>query len=216
MKTHIVSLSLSLFLVMFPAHVFSHSGGLDKSGGHYNRKTGEYHYHGGKPQEENSRTIDHSTNLSIIPQPIKQERTNHIKEAKVVGISDGDTITVVIDGEQNKIRLYGIDSPESGQDFGQAAKKAIKQIIGDRHIQIEQKGTDKYGRTIAMVYADGKSVNEIMVKGGYAWVYDQYCSENVCDEWRGYQSEAKSLKRAMWIRDDITPPWEWRREQKNK
>ncbi len=64
-----------------------------------------------------------------------------------------------------------------------------------------------------MVYADGKNVNEIMIKGGYAWVYRKYCKEEFCNDWLKYEEQAKRSKRALWKDSNPEPPWEWRHKK---
>ncbi len=75
---------------------------------------------------------------------------------RVVGISDGDTITVMHDGAE-KIRLYGIDAPEKGQAFGNRAKQFVATLAFGKEVKIEVKGQDRYGRTVAdVILPDGK------------------------------------------------------------
>jgi endonuclease YncB( thermonuclease family) len=92
---------------------------------------------------------------------------------KVVGVSDGDTITVLQDRTQYKIRLYGIDCPESGQDFGKRAKKFVSGMVYGNQVQMIQKDMDRYGRVVDMVYIGNTCVNEELVRAGLAWVYHQ-------------------------------------------
>ena len=93
----------------------------------------------------------------------------------VVGVADGDTIEVMHDGKGEKIRLYGIDCPEKKQDFGQRAKKFTSQKVFGKVVEVEQIDTDRYGRTVALVYLGNKySLNEALIASGYAWVYKKY------------------------------------------
>lgn len=83
--------------------------------------------------------------------------------AKVVSVNDGDTITVLRDGRQVKIRLYGIDSPEKGQDFGQKARQLTAALVAGRSVDIEQMDTDRYGRIVGLVEVNGQSLNNLIV-----------------------------------------------------
>lgn len=130
--------------------------------------------------------------------------------AKIVGVSDGDTVTAVINGAQVKIRLYGIDAPEKAQPFGQAATDVLKQITTGQSITIQAFDHDRYGRTVGMVFADGTNVNSAMVKSGHAWVYRQYCSQPFCNEWIRYEQAAKSAHAGLWKDSAPVAPWEWR------
>ena len=68
--------------------------------------------------------------------------------AKVVSVADGDIITVLRNGQQSKIRLYGIDSPEKGQDHSQQAKALTAALVAGRNVDIEQKDIDRYDRVV--------------------------------------------------------------------
>jgi micrococcal nuclease len=102
---------------------------------------------------------------------------------KVVGVADGDTITVLQDRTQYKIRLYGIDCPESGQDFGNRAKQFVSGMVYGKQVQVIQKDMDRYGRVVGMVYVGNTCVNEEIVRAGLAWVYHRYCKDSFCQEW---------------------------------
>lgn len=133
--------------------------------------------------------------------------------AKVVGVTDGDTITVY-DGvrPQIKIRLSAIDAPESGQAFGSKSKEALSNLCFGKQATINPKATDRYGRTVADVHCSGQDVGEYMVRSGMAWVYDQYA--------KGYdglyplQTEAKAAHRGLWADLSPTRPSEWRHGDK--
>lgn len=80
---------------------------------------------------------------------------------KVVGVSDGDTITVLDESNKStKVRLEGIDAPESGQDFGTQAKKALSDKVFGKDTQVEWREKDKYGRTLGHVFIDGHWINK--------------------------------------------------------
>lgn len=132
---------------------------------------------------------------------------------RVVGVSDGDTIRVVADGQQIKIRLHGIDAPERGQAFGTVATKGLRSLLAGRQVSIESMDTDRYGRTVAMVYADCLNVNEAMVANGWAWVFPKYCTQVFCNQWRQAEASAKSSKSGLWKGWAPLPPWEYRSQQ---
>src|SRR5688572_32397780 len=80
--------------------------------------------------------------------------------ARVVGITDGDTLTVLTaEKKQVKVRLHGIDAPETGQDFGPQAKKACSDLAFGKDVTIRERNKDRYGRTVAeVILSDGKSL----------------------------------------------------------
>ncbi len=132
-------------------------------------------------------------------------------QGKVVGVADGDTITVLQNNRQYKIRLYGIDTPEKKQDFGQKAKKFTSDIVFKKQVTVISYGTGKYGRTIGVVYVGQECLNEALIKNGLAWVYKQYCSETFCNGWLQIEQEARANKLGLWIYDNPIPPWDFRK-----
>lgn len=110
--------------------------------------------------------------------------------AKVVKISDGDTITVLSGKEQTKVRLYGIDAPEKKQDYGQKSKQFLAILIAGQVIEVEPKGKDRYKRTLGIIYYKGQDINAQMVLNGYAWAYVKYSRMYVDHEkWHVRKSE---------------------------
>lgn len=88
----------------------------------------------------------------------------------VVGISDGDTITVVdANRQQYKIRLAGIDAPEKGQAFGERSKDHLASMVFNKNVTIEWNKQDRYGRTVGKIIASGKDVNLAQIQAGMAW-----------------------------------------------
>lgn len=131
-------------------------------------------------------------------------------DGKVTGISDGDTFTMLIEKEQIKVRLYGIDCPEKKQDHGQAAKQKLSDLIFGKQVRTVKKDTDRYGRTVALVYDEQDNcINEEMLKTGLAWHYTKYDTNPV---WQEMEEEARRNKLGLWSKTDPTPPWEWRRK----
>ena len=128
----------------------------------------------------------------------------------VVGISDGDTITVLHNGKGEKIRLYGIDTPEKGQAFGKRAKQFTSGMVFGKTVEVETKDTDRYGRSVALIYIDGQSLNEALVKNGFAWVYRKYCKETFCEDWLNLEIVARYGKVGLWSEPNPIPPWEFR------
>jgi len=129
---------------------------------------------------------------------------------KVVGIADGDTITVLQDKTQYKIRLFGVDCPEKSQDFGTRAKQFTSGIVFGKDVQVLVEDTDRYGRTVGTVMLAGKTLNEELVKAGFAWVYSQYCKKPICNQWKQYEEAARNAKIGLWSQPNPTPPWEFR------
>jgi endonuclease YncB( thermonuclease family) len=140
--------------------------------------------------------------------------TAHAWMAKVVSVTDGDTIKVYnAEQGQVKIRLYGIDTPEKAQPYGKAAGKYLSSLIAGATVDIESVTTDRYGRTVGIVSDSERNINQQMVRAGYAWVYQRYCDKPFCDYWLALESEAKTDKLGLWQESNPVPPWEWRRRK---
>jgi endonuclease YncB( thermonuclease family) len=133
--------------------------------------------------------------------------------AKVVGISDGDTITVLLDGNvQKKLRLAEVDCPENRQPFGKNAKKFTSDQVFARQITFTETDKDRYGRSVAKVYYDnGKYLSAEIIKAGYGWWYYSY-SENT--DLGKMQEAAKIKKLGLWQDKKAISPWDFRKQQR--
>jgi endonuclease YncB( thermonuclease family) len=81
-------------------------------------------------------------------------------------------------------------------------------------VEVETKDTDRYGRSVALIYIDGQSLNEDLVKNGFAWVYRQYCRETFCEDWLDLEVVAKYKKIGLWSEPNPIPPWQFRRKHR--
>jgi endonuclease YncB( thermonuclease family) len=132
---------------------------------------------------------------------------------KVVGVSDGDTLTVLRDQTQVRIRLYGVDCPETGQDFGSRAKQFSSELAFGKVVTVVPRDRDRYGRLVAdVVLPDGRVLNDELVKAGLAWWYRQY-ARNI-GTLSQLEAEAREAKRGLWSQSNPVPPWEWRRTKR--
>ena len=126
-------------------------------------------------------------------------------------VIDGDTIEIA--GE--RIRLHGIDAPESKQTCadkagrewrcGQDATFALAEMIGNHWITCKGDTRDRYRRLIAVCYAGPYDLNAKMVRQGWALAYRRYSIEYVDEE-----ADAKVHKEGLW-RGQFVTPWDWRR-----
>ncbi len=130
-------------------------------------------------------------------------------DAKVVRVIDGDTLYVQpLNRDRIKIRMFGIDAPELRQRDGAKPGRYLAVRLAGNDVKIEPKGTDKYGRTLAIVYDKyGTDMNKEMIRLGLAWVYVKY-TEN--PEWLALEAEARRQKIGIWRRKNPTPPWTYR------
>jgi endonuclease YncB( thermonuclease family) len=133
---------------------------------------------------------------------------------KVVGISDGDTITVLHNGQPEKIRFWGIDCPEKNQDFGTKAKHVTSILVFAKVVEVDPVTVDRYRRTVAFVRVGDTVVNEELIRQGLARVFTRYCDRAICQEWHILEAEARENKRGVWSIPNALPPWEFRRQKR--
>lgn len=133
-----------------------------------------------------------------------------IVEGKVIGIADGDTLTVLDASTPTKIRLEGIDAPEGHQAYGTKSKQALAAKVFQKTVRVEWREHDKYNRTLGHVFVDGRWVNRDLVQEGWAWHYREYSKSEVLAE---AESDARTGKVGLWADKDPIPPWEFRHNE---
>jgi micrococcal nuclease len=213
----------SLALAFDPAGALAHGGGLDASGCHTNRKTNYYHCHGGVPSTGGGGGSSSGSrgSIYIAPAPTPAPRRTKPKQAApavtgpatLVSVGDGDTIRVTgANGQKVTIRMACIDAPETAQgESGTQATLVLKQLLGAGPVEIRPQTVDRYGRTVAEVYAGGRNVNLEMVRMGMAYAYRQYLSG--CDEnaYLGAEGQAERYRQGVWRWGNEVKPWEFRK-----
>ncbi len=128
---------------------------------------------------------------------------------RVVGVADGDTITVLYNGKAERIRLHGIDCPEKRQAFGNRAKQFTSTLVFGNTVTVQVVDRDRYGRTVGVVLLpDGRSLNRELVRAGFAWWYWRYTPDG--ETLAQLEREARGAKRGLWGDPHAVPPWEWR------
>jgi len=126
----------------------------------------------------------------------------------VVGVADGDTISVLRDGRSVRVRLEGIDCPEKGQDFSARAKQFTSDLTFGKEVTVDVRDVDRYGRLVARISVGGQDVSVALVRAGLAWHFTKYSRDPILAE--GEQS-ARTAKRGLWGQGSPTAPWEFRR-----
>ena len=109
-------------------------------------------------------------------------------------IVDGDTfwVTNLRDGSEWKVRLWGVNAPDTKECYFKEAGKILEKELVGKKLSFEKYGRDDYGRILAKVFADGKNIEEIMVATGAAVAYD---ARDVHDELRPSKEYVDSLKK---------------------
>lgn len=136
---------------------------------------------------------------------------------KVVGVADGDTLTVLSpDKTQYKIRLAGIDAPEKKQDFGDRSKQSLSDCAFGKQVNVEWTKRDKYGRVVGKVLSGATDCNLRQLENGLAWYYKKYEKELAEIDRASYSAaeyRAKETLRGLWSQKDPVAPWDFRSAQ---
>ena len=144
---------------------------------------------------------------------------------RVVEVADGDTLTVLAAAgragsmnppppatTQHKIRLNGIDAPESHQAFGNVSKQRLSSLVFGKDICVKYTKRDKYGRILGIIYIDNLDINLEMLRAGLAWHYKRFDSTPA---YAAAESEARQNRRGLWSDPNPTPPEEFRKAKRN-
>lgn len=135
-------------------------------------------------------------------------------KGKVIGIKDGDTIEVLLDGNTPKVlRLAEVDCPESGQAFGKNAKSFTSSLVFGKIVTFKVTSVDRWGRSVAKVYQGKKYISEELIKEGMGWHYHQYSNSKKLAR---LQLEAKKNKIGLWQDKNPKAPWDYRKDKRKK
>jgi micrococcal nuclease len=223
---------LLVFPFLVASAVLAHSGGVDSSGCHTDGQNGGYHCHGspayspssgsGSPYAPSSTRVIYTNSPHPYTRywpPVRRPAPPPVKQAaSLLSVGDGDTIRVTTsDGKKLTIRLACIDAPEATQGVLAAyASSALSGFLEGASLQILPRETDKYGRTVAEVFANGRNVNLAMVQSGQAFAYRKYLSG--CDQsaYLSAEEAAERQRAGVWrYPGAVQRPWEFRESRRN-
>ena len=132
---------------------------------------------------------------------------------KVVGVKDGDTIELLRNGKTETVRLFGVDTPEKTQAYGQRARQFTSDLVFGKTVRLIVNNTDRYGRTVGtIILPDGRSLNEELVRNGYAWHYKAYSNDL---KLANLESDARRYKRGLWQDANPVAPWDFRKDKRS-
>jgi len=168
-----------------------------------------------------------STQFSLIDLlPAAQAAGNSYKlTGKVVRVSDGDTVNLLVENKQERIRLASIDAPETahgssqpGQPFGEASRKNLAEYVAGKTLTVVCFEKDHYDRHICDIPVNGTTANRLQVEQGYAWANQQAKGKFLRDKsLPDLEKSARQKKLGLWAEPGAVAPWEWRVEcWKNK
>jgi|GEM_PF-461727 len=138
------------------------------------------------------------------------EEDGSILRGTISRVVDGDTVDLLDNGMQrHRIRLFGIDAPESRQAFGRQATVFLADMLEGQRVEVVRKDKDRYGRTIGQIMLHGRDINRLMVQKGYAWAYRHYSEAYVKDE-----NRARRLRIGLWRDKNPVEPYLFRKKRK--
>jgi endonuclease YncB( thermonuclease family) len=122
-------------------------------------------------------------------------------------------LTVLVGGQQIRVRLVEIDAPERKQAFGARSRQSLSDLCGRKTATVKWSEMDRYGRVLGRVFCGGIDANAEQVRRGMAWVYDRYVKDRSL---YALQDEAKVARRGLWADKSPVPPWEWRMSRRER
>lgn len=114
---------------------------------------------------------------------------------------------------QHKIRIDGIDAPESGQPFGRASKHHLAELVANRQAVAECSKIDQYRREVCQVRVGGADAGLEQIRAGTAWYFRRYANELPPDRRQQYadmEAQARAAQLGLWADAEPVPPWDWR------
>jgi endonuclease YncB( thermonuclease family) len=139
----------------------------------------------------------------------------HAIQGKAVAIADGETLTLLTEGnKQIKVRLAGIDAPESRQAFGRKAKQNLSDLIFGKTVRVAGSKTDRYGRLITKILLEDEDINLRQVTDGFAWHFKRYEREQTVKDRKAYataEREAREAGLGLWSDKNPVAPWDFRK-----
>lgn len=145
-------------------------------------------------------------------------------EFKIELCTDGDTCRgFAADGKKMKVRLVGIDAPETskgkkqnGQPFALEAKNYLNESVQNKTVQVKEYGTDNYGRTLGEIYFNDRNINLELVSKGFAEVYRGRPPSGLdTNSYREGEREAQKNKAGIWSQSEYLSPKDFRRAKKH-
>ncbi|WCJ19972.1 hypothetical protein M5689_002239 [Euphorbia peplus] len=110
-----------------------------------------------------------------------------------------------------RIRLRGIDAPESKMPYGKESQEELVKLVQGKCLRIFVYNEDRYGRSVGDIYSNGIFVQEVMLKKGFAWHYDAYDKRLELAQW---EADARKKRLGLWAAKNPTEPWEWRKARR--
>lgn len=140
------------------------------------------------------------------PQPDPPQILEELR-GKIIGVADGDTLTLLMGKESVRVRLEGIDAPERGQNFSTKSRDVLKALVVGKEALVQKTGTDEGNKILGIVIVGNTTINAEMVEQGWAWYFEEHGENTILAR---LEQEARAAKRGLWADANPLPPWEFR------
>ncbi|MFC1679177.1 thermonuclease family protein [Elusimicrobiota bacterium] len=196
-----------ILLILTPALLRAHPGGLDKRGCHRDRKAGGYHCHRGPhkgrswpTRSEGRAAMKKAQETPASAPPL--ERTIESFSGKVVRVVDGDTIDVRKGRKRVRILLWAADAPEKGRPHWKAARKAVRKYVLGKEVRVDVYDKDDDGRRTGELFIGKSSLNRMLVVDGLArWIREQAPDD---EGFKANEDYARRAKLGIWAEEPVS------------
>jgi len=154
-------------------------------------------------------------------------------EGLVVGVTEGDRITVNSFGTEIHVRLYGVAAPQTakvdkftgwykaGQPYAEDAFRALSIKVLHQQVKVEIRNTvlfknDPTQLAVAIVYLDGRNINLEMLNDGWGWAYKKFMNKADLAHYLATERAARTKKNGLWLQENPQPPWDFKPQVKVK
>jgi len=154
--------------------------------------------------------MDEYLDVVLADEQVKNQQSSNISDSnfyEIVRVVDGDTFVIDYNGKNEKVRLIGVDTPESvhpdeqkNTAFGNEVSSYSKRMLMGKRVQIEfdVEKRDKYGRLLAYVYIDGQMYNKLLLERGYAKIATYPPNVKYVEDFKSLQKQARENKVGLW------------------
>lgn len=154
-------------------------------------------------------------------------------EGLVVGVAEGDRITVNSFGTEINVRLYGVAAPQTakidkftgwykpGQPYAEEAFRALSLKVLHQQVKVDIRHTvvfkdDPQQVAVAVVYLNGRNINQEMLSDGWGWAFSMFMSKADFAHYRFFERQARNRKNGLWLQEHPQPPWHFKPQARVK
>ena len=126
----------------------------------------------------------------------------------IIRVIDGDTFVFQTEEGSFTVRMQGTDAPERDQPYSKESADFLKEYLNKETV-FKRQGIDRYERTLGTLFIGDQDINLLSIKGGYAWHFKRYSSDQ---QYADVEEYAKKNKLGLWNLQNPIPPWNWRQK----